>query len=77
MVLSAVQILLFSDLLEMETVLPETENSLLEIKTTFLKIKTALLEIETALPEIEILSYKKENNYQPNEELLGLILVLH
>ena len=77
MVLSAAQILLFSDLLEMESVLPETENALLEIKTTFLKIKTALLEIETALPEIEILSYTTENNYHPNEELLGLISVLH
>ena len=69
MVLSAAQILLFFELLEMETVLPKTENALLEIKTALPKIKTALLEIETALPEIEILSYKVENNYQPNEGL--------
>ena len=49
-------ILLFSDLLEIESALP--------------KIKTAQLEIEIALLEIEILSNKVANNYQPDEGLV-------
>ena len=49
-------ILLFSDLLEIESALP--------------KIKTAQLEIEIALLEIEILSNKVANNYQPDEGLI-------
>ena len=54
---------LFSDLLEIETALPEIKTTLTEIKTalpemetTLTEIKTNLTEIKTAMTEIEILS---------------------
>ena len=61
---------LFSDLPKIETPLPEIVTAQPEIKTALPEIKTALLEVETALPEIDILSYKVENNYQPNKGLV-------
>ena len=57
-----------TDLLEIETALPDIKTALQEIETALPEIKTALLEIETALPESRFC--RVENNYQPNEGLI-------